>query len=148
MRIKTAIERFPWPTKKQHFDNLLGNHPKVTHETITKFFCEQLDIKQGQLREEELDSVLRKILNRKASELDEIPSEHLKNREFNDILLRHCNAVYNQSTVDRWMKGCILPFPKKSGVGLAKGYITYIHSGQNIQFPPTKPHRTQNWQHC
>ena len=32
-----------------------------------------------------------------------------------DILLRHCNAVYNQNPIDRWMKGCILPFPKKGG---------------------------------
>ena len=27
---------------------------------------------------------------------------------------RHCNAVYNQNLIDRWMKGCILPFPKRS----------------------------------
>ena len=26
-------------------------------------------------------------------------------------------------------------------------YNTYIHSGQNIPCPTTKPHRTQNWQH-
>ena len=38
------------------------------------------------------------------------------------ILLRHCNAVYNQNTIDRWMKVCILPFPKKGDLGLAKNY--------------------------
>ena len=43
-------------------------------------------------------------------------------RQFDDILLRHCNAVYNQNTIDRWMKGCILPFPKKGDLGLAKNY--------------------------
>ena len=37
-------------------------------------------------------------------------------------LLRHCNAVYNQNPIDRWMKGCILPFPKKGDLGLAKNY--------------------------
>ena len=42
--------------------------------------------------------------------------------KFDDILLRHCNAVYNQNTIDRWMKGCILPFPKKGDLGLAKNY--------------------------
>ena len=43
---------------------------------------------------EELDSVLRKIKNRKAAGLDEIPPELWKTRQFDDILLRHCNAVY------------------------------------------------------
>ena len=45
-----------------------------------------------------------------------------KIREFDDILLRYCNAVYNQNTIDRWTKGCILPFPKKGDLGLAKNY--------------------------
>ena len=37
-------------------------------------------------------------------------------------LLRYSNAVYNQNTIDRWTKGCILPFPKKSDLTLAKNY--------------------------
>ena len=73
------------------------------------------------------------------------PPEVWKTRQFDDILLRHCNAVYNQNPIDRWMKGCILPFPKKGDLGLAKN--TYIHSSQNLQCPTTKPHRTQNRQH-
>ena len=28
----------------------------------------------------------------------------------------------NQNPIDRWMKGCILPFPKKSDLRLAKNY--------------------------
>ena len=71
-----------------------------------------LDIKLGSFTLE-LDSVLSKIKNRKATGLDEIPPEVWKTRQFNGILLRHCNAVYNQNPIDRWMKGCILPFPKK-----------------------------------
>ena len=46
---------------KQHFKNLLGNPQKVTHETITRIICKQLDIKLGPFTQEELDSVLRKI---------------------------------------------------------------------------------------
>ena len=65
--------------------------------------------------------VLRKIKNRKAAGLDEIPLEVWKTRQF-DILLRHCNAVYNQNPIDRWTKGCILPFPKEGNLGLAKNY--------------------------
>ena len=82
----------------------------------------ELYIKLGPFTIEELYSVLRKIKNRKAAGLDEIPPEVWKTRQFDDILLRHCNAVYNQNLIDRWMKGCILPFPKKGDLGLAKNY--------------------------
>ena len=57
---------------KQHFQNLLGNPPKVTHEPITRIISKQLDIKLGPFTLEELDSVFRKIKNRKAAGLDEI----------------------------------------------------------------------------
>ena len=81
-----------------------------------------MDIKQGPFTQEELDSVLRKIKNRKTAGLDEIPPEVWKTRQFDDILLQHCHAVYNQNTIDRWMKGCILPFPEKGDLRLAKNY--------------------------
>ena len=41
---------------------------------------------------------------------------------FDDIQLRHCNIFCNQNRIDRWMKGCVLPFPKKGDLGLAKNY--------------------------
>ena len=104
--------------RKQHFENLLRNPPKETHEPITKIISKQLDIKLRPFTQEELDSVLEKLKNRKATGLDEIPPEVWKTRQFDDILLRHCNAVYNQNQIDRWMKGCILPFPKKGDLGL------------------------------
>ena len=107
---------------KQYFENLLGNPPKVTHEPITRTISKQLDIKLGPFTLEELDSVLRKIKNRKAAGLDEIPPELWKTRQFDDIHLRNCNTVYNQNPIDRWMKGCILPFPIKGDLGLAKNY--------------------------
>ena len=94
---------------KQHFGNLLGNPPKVTHKPTTRIISKQLDIKLGQFMQEELNSVLRKIENRKIAELDEIPTEVWKTRQFDDILLLHCNAVYNQNTIDRLTKGCIPP---------------------------------------
>ena len=53
-----------------------------------------VNIKLGQFTQD-LDTVLRKIKNKKAAGLDEIPSEVWKTWEFNDILLRHCNTVYN-----------------------------------------------------
>ena len=72
--------------------------------------------------QEELNLVLRKIKNWKAPGLDEIPPEVWKTRQFNDILLQHCNAVYNQNTIDRWMKGCVPPSLKKGDLRLAKNY--------------------------
>ena len=46
-----------------------------------------------------------------------------KTREFDDIQLQHCNAVYNQNTIDRWTKGCILPFSDKGDLGITKNYL-------------------------
>ena len=84
---------------KQHIENLLRKPLKVTHEPITKIISNQLDIKLGQFTQEKLNSVLRKI--KKAAGLDEISLEVWKTREFNNKLPQHCNAVYNQNTIDR-----------------------------------------------
>ena len=61
---------------KQHFENLLGNPPKVTHEPVTRIINKQLVIKLRPFTLEELDSVLRKIKNRKAGRLNEIPPKY------------------------------------------------------------------------
>ena len=52
-----------------------------------RIISKQLDIKLGLFTQEELNWVLRKIKNRKAAGLDEIPSEVWKTRKFDDILL-------------------------------------------------------------
>ena len=103
-------------------DNLFRKPPKVTYEPIAKIISKQLDIKLGPFTQEELDSILSNIKNRKAVGIDEIPPEVWKTRLFDDILLRYCNAVYNQNPIDRWMKGCIPPFTKKCDFVLAKNY--------------------------
>ena len=106
---------------KEHFKNLLEKSPKVTDEPITEINSNQLDIKLGQFMQEKLE-VLRKIKNRKAPGLDEIPPEVWKTRKFDNILLQYCNAIHNQNIIDRWTKGCILPFAKKGDLGIAKNY--------------------------
>ena len=99
------------------------NPPKVTHEPITRIINKQLDIKRGTVPLKKNSTLfLEKLKNRKAAGLDEIHPEVWKTRQFDDILLRHCNAVYNQKPIDRWIEGCILPFPKKGDLGLAKNY--------------------------
>ena len=56
-----ATSQEEWIQLWKHFENLLGNPPKVSHEPITRIINKQLDIKLGQFMQEELDSVLRKI---------------------------------------------------------------------------------------
>ena len=109
-KLKAANQQERIKLWKQHFENLLGNPPKITHEPITRIISKQLDIKLGPFTQEELDSVLRKIKNRKAAGLDEIPPEVWKTRQFDDILLRHCNAVYNQNPI-QMDEGMHTPLP-------------------------------------
>ena len=57
-----------------------------------------------------------------------------KTREIDDILLRHCNAIYNRNIIVRWTNECILPFPKKDGFGIGKNYrdITFTSIAAKI----------------
>ena len=87
-KLKAANQQERIKLWKQHFENLLRNPPKVMHEPITRIISKQLDIKLGLFTQEELNSVLRKIKNRKAAGLDEIPPEVWKTRQFDDILQR------------------------------------------------------------
>ena len=121
-KLKAASQQERVKLWEQHFKNLLGNPPEITDEPITRIISKQLDVKLGPFTKEELDSILRRIKNRKAAGLDEIPPEVWKTRQFDDILLRQCNAVYSQNRIEGWTKGCILPFPKKGDLGLAKNY--------------------------
>ena len=85
MKATSQLERIKlW---KQHFENILGNAPKITHELITRIISKQLEIKIGPFTQEELYLVLRKLKNRKAAGLDKIPPEVWNTRQFNDILL-------------------------------------------------------------
>ena len=74
-KLKATSQKERIQLLKQHFENLLGNPPKVTHKPITRIISKQLYIKLRQFTQEELDSVLRKIKNRKAVGLDEILPE-------------------------------------------------------------------------
>ena len=113
---------YPSAEKQSVYSTAPTDWAKVTHELIARIISYQLDDKLWQFTQEELDSVLRKIKNRKAAGLDKIPPKVWKTREFDDILLRYCNAVYNQNIIDRWTKGCILPLPNKGDLGIAKNY--------------------------
>ena len=91
-------------------------------EPITEIISNQQDIKLGHFIQEGLNSVLRKIENKKVAALVEILPEVWKTRKSDNIMLQYCNAVYNKNTIDRWTKGCILPFLKKGDLRIAKSY--------------------------
>ena len=67
-KLKAANQQERIKLWKQHFENLWGNPLKVTQEPITRIIRKQLDIKLGLFTQEELDSVFRKIKNRKAAD--------------------------------------------------------------------------------
>ena len=94
-KLKAANQQERIKLWKQHFENLLGNPPKVTHEPITRIISKQLDIKLRPLTPEELDSVLRKIKNRKAAGLDEIPPKYGRP----DNSTTHCSDTATQSII-------------------------------------------------
>ena len=71
---------------------------KVTHEPITRIISKQLDIKLGPFTQEELDSVLRKIKNRKAAGLDEIPQKYGRP----DNSTTYCSDTATQSIIKIW----------------------------------------------
>ena len=57
-KLKSTNQKERIKLRKQHFENLYGNLPKVTHEPITRIISKQFDIKLGPFTQEELDSVL------------------------------------------------------------------------------------------
>ena len=94
-KLKAANQQERIKLWKQHFENLLGNPPKITHEPITRIISKQLDIKLGPFTQEELDSVLRKIKNRKAAGLDEFPRKYGRP----DNSTTYCSDTATQYTI-------------------------------------------------
>ena len=60
-KLKAANQQERIKLWKQHFENLLGNPPKITHEPITRIISKQLDIKLGPFTQEELNSFSEKL---------------------------------------------------------------------------------------
>ena len=67
-----------------HFQNLLDKSPILSDSTIEKVVKHDIEEKTGPFNELELDLVLKKLDNKKATRLDRIPP---KNGKFNDLLL-------------------------------------------------------------
>ena len=121
-KLKASSQDERLQKRKERFQNLLGKAPVIKDQPIQQIIDNELPMKKGPFSEEELETVLKKLKNKKAPGLDEIPPEVWKTKSFNDILLKSCNSLYNQSSIQIWTEGCILPFPKKGDLSLATNY--------------------------
>ena len=110
-----------------HFQNVLGKWPIVSDSNIEKCIEHELEIKTGPFNEPKLDLVLKKLKNKKAAGLDEIPPEAWETWKSNDLLYYY-NEVYNGNVIQSWTEGYTLPFPKKGDLGQTRNYrgITLI----------------------
>ena len=135
LKAKTETERVNlW---KEHFQKLLGLQPTLENVNVTPIIDNDLGIKSGNFKMDELKAALQNTKSAKTCGLDNIPGEVWKLDDFNDILLQLCNAVYNGNPVDKWRQGCILPFPKKGDLGVASNYhgITLTSIAEKIYNP-------------
>ena len=85
-------------------------------------FTKELNINKGPLTAKELRAVIKSIQNGKACELDDIQDEAWKLEKFHLLLLHCCNCLYNQDLIDRWIEGCLLPFPQKGDLSVTVNY--------------------------
>ena len=113
-----------------HFEGLLGQPPGVDNQPITRVFRALL-IKTGDFTMTELWEAIKSTQGNRATGLDCIPSEVC----FNDQLLEVCSRAYHGDIPDMWLKGAILPFPRRGNLGSASNYsraITLMALGAKI----------------
>ena len=101
---------------KEHFEGLLGQPPVVDNEPITRVF-DALLIKTGDFTMKKLREAIKSTQENKATGHAGIPAEVWKLECFNDQLLEVCNRACHGDIPDMWLKGVILPFPKKGDLG-------------------------------
>ena len=88
VRLKATSKEERFRKLKEDFKNLIGNILK-----LPKIINGQVDIRLRQFTGEQLDTVFKKVENRKAAELDEITTEVWKTRKFDRIPLRLYDPV-------------------------------------------------------
>ena len=90
-KLKAANQQERIKLWKQHFKN----PPKIMHEPIPRIISKQLDIKLGPFTQEELDSVLRKIKNRKLQGWTKLPRKYGRP----DNSTTYCSDTATQYTI-------------------------------------------------
>lgn len=119
IKAKSAEERVKlW---KEHFQKLLGQPPDIDDKPTEKVF-DTLPMETGNFTYLELRTAIKSLQNNKATGLDGIPAEVWKVGCLDQQLLEVCNKTYHGEAPNIWLKGGILPFPKKGDLGITTNY--------------------------
>lgn len=107
-----------------HFKSLLGNPPKLSNTPLPKIqIAEKLNIETGPFTLDELNTVIKSLSNNKSPGLDNIPTIIWKDSIFHHNLLEFCNhTLTSLSSPTSWLKGGIIPVPKKGDLTSAGNY--------------------------
>ena len=118
---------------KEHFEGLQGQPPVVDDQPITRKF-DALPITTGYFTKTGLREAIKSTKGSKATGLNGIPAVVWKLDCFDDHLLEVCNRACHGDMPDMWLKGVILPFPKKGDLGSVSNFrdITLMAVGAKI----------------
>ena len=117
-----AKRREEW---REYFSTLLGSPPTASNpdEELVNIVDATLPIETGPFTNDELQHVLKKMPNGKASGLDDIPAEVWKMGRFKNILLDICNGtLLKGQKPQEWSMSGIVPIPKKGNLSSANNY--------------------------
>ena len=118
---------------KNHFEQLLGQPPVLDHQPIKRVF-NTLPIKTEDFTADELQKSINASQNNKAPGLDGIPIETWKTGRLKEELLEICNKTFQGDVPCIWLRGGILPIPKKGDLGVTSNYrgITLSPAGAKV----------------
>ena len=112
---------------KNHFEQLLGQPPVLDDQPINGVF-NTLPIETGDFTAGELQKSINASQNNKTPGLDGIPIETWKTGCLEQELLEICNKTFHGDVPGIWLRGGILPIPKKEDLGVTSNYPGIILS--------------------
>ena len=131
IRAKSPEERLKlW---KNCFEQLLGQPPVLDHQPIKRVF-NTLPIETGDFTADGLQKSINALHNNKAPGLGGILIEMWKTGRLDEELLEICNKTFHGDVPGIWLRGGILPFPKKGDLGVTGDYreITLSPAGAKV----------------
>ena len=130
IRAKSSEERLKlW---KNRFEQLLDQPPVLDHQPIERVF-NTLPIETGDFMADRLQKSINALQNNKAPGLGGKPTETWKTGRLDEELLEICNKTFHGDVPGIWLRGGILPSPKKGDLGVTGDYreITLSPVGAN-----------------
>ena len=119
IRAKSSEERLKlW---KNRFEQLLGQPPVLDHQPIERVF-NTLPIETGDFMADRLQKSINALQNNKAPRLGGKPAGTWKTGRLDEELLEICNKTFHGDVPGIWLRGGILPSPKKGDLGVTGDY--------------------------